>query len=66
VWHHLALLVARLFEGRVPNHDLLRTIKPEETAGGALTVLAGVFLVSVLAGCWVVKSREVRVPAAVA
>ena len=66
VWHHLAVLVARLFEGRLPQHDLLRTVKPEETVGDALTVLACVLAVSLIAGCWVVRSREVRVPAAVA
>jgi ABC-type transport system involved in multi-copper enzyme maturation permease subunit len=66
VWHHLALFTARLFEGRVPHHDLLGTVKAEETVGGAITVLACVFLVSLVAGCWVVRSREVRVPAAVA
>jgi ABC-type transport system involved in multi-copper enzyme maturation permease subunit len=66
LWHHLSVLVARLFADRPFRVDGMESITADETAGGALLVVAGVFLVAVLAGCWIVKTREVRVPAAVA
>jgi ABC-type transport system involved in multi-copper enzyme maturation permease subunit len=66
IWHQLALLVARLHGDRARGHDLLGTVKPEETAGDALLILACVLVASLVLGCWAVKAREVRVPAAVA
>jgi hypothetical protein len=64
VWHHLALLETRLFEGRVAAsgdlRDLLGGLAPDETVAGSLTVLASVLAVSLAAGAWRVWSQETR------
>lgn len=65
VWHHLALLFARLFGGRPMRFEGMESLAADETAAGSLAVLAGILLVSLAVGAWVVRSREVRIPAAV-
>ena len=67
VWHHLALLQSRLFEPRFfPRGEFLQGIAATETVSGSLWVLGIVLLVSLAYGSWIVHSREVNVPAAVA
>ena len=66
VWHHLALLQSRLFEPRVFSQNALQGIAATETVSGSLWTLGGVLLVSLAVGSWIVHSREVNVPAAVA
>ncbi|MHC4956800.1 MAG: ABC transporter permease subunit [Planctomycetota bacterium] len=64
VWHHLSVFLERLFQGRtfdMPVDNIVAT----ETVGGSALILVGVFVVSVAASCWLVRVREVRVPAAV-
>ncbi|MCK6461964.1 MAG: ABC transporter permease [Planctomycetes bacterium] len=63
VWHHLALLETRLFEGRLaatPLRKLLQGIAPDETAGGSIAVLAALLVVSLAIGLWRVRRQETR------
>lgn len=63
VWHHLALLETRLFEGRLASthlRKLLQGIAPDETVGGSLAVLAAVLVVSLATGLWRVRAQETR------
>jgi hypothetical protein len=64
VWHHLALLEMRLFEGRPDVSgdlgELLRGISPEETAGGSLGVLCTLFAAGLAAGVLRIRSQETR------
>jgi ABC-type transport system involved in multi-copper enzyme maturation permease subunit len=65
LWHHLTVLVTRLFDGRAVRFEAMEQVAADETALGSSLVLAGVLLVSLVVGAWVVRAREVRVPAAV-
>ena len=65
VWHHLTVLVTRLYEGH-PFKVGQGGVQQDETVGFSLMVLAGVFLVSLAIGAWRVRTHEIRVPAAVA
>lgn len=61
IWHHLTLLTTRLFGVEALD---LPAIGTDETVSGSITALACVLLGSLAVGCWIVKSREVQVPAA--
>jgi hypothetical protein len=63
VWHHLALLEVRLFEGRLGHlhmRKLLQGIAPEETVGGSLAVLATLLVLGLAVGMLRVRSQETR------
>lgn len=67
IWHHLAVIQVRLFEEQPYQlREVLGGISASETARDSLLVLGVLFAVSLAAGLWLVRSREVRVPAAVA
>ena len=64
VWHHLALLEVRLFEGKVSAsgdlREVLLGIAPDETVAGSLAVLGAILVLSLAAGAWRVRSQETR------
>lgn len=64
VWHHLALLETRHFQGRFHVHgdfaEVLSGIAAEETAGGSLAVLAVVLGISLGLGLLRVQTQETR------
>jgi len=63
VWHHMALLEMRLFDGRLPDthlKKLLQSIAPDETAGRSLAVLATVLIVALVIGMLQVRGTETR------
>ena len=67
IWHHMALLQTRTTRVAHPKlREFLQGLGPEETVEGSLWVLAGIILVAIKAGVWLVRTREIRVPAAVA
>lgn len=69
VWHHLTLLMTRVFSGQIEieNGPLenLKDVVPVDSISGSIQVLIGVFFVGALVGAYVVKTREINVPAAV-
>jgi ABC-type transport system involved in multi-copper enzyme maturation permease subunit len=65
VWHHLAVLHARLFDPWV-GKAVPRSIGVDETAAHSLWVLAITLAASLLVGATLVRRREIRIPAAVA
>jgi len=68
VWHHLTLLMTRVFSGQVKIAGRLENLSgvvPVESVAGSIQVLVGVFLVSAFVGAYVVKTGEINVPAAV-
>jgi hypothetical protein len=66
VWHHLAVLHARLFGDRWVGQAIPESIGLNETAAHSLWALAIVFVASLLIGITLVQLREIRIPAAVA
>ncbi|MHC4549308.1 MAG: hypothetical protein ACYTEZ_11090 [Planctomycetota bacterium] len=66
LWHHLALLQVRVLDADVATLPVPSSIGPAETAGGSLQALAWVLVVCLAGGAWLVRSREIRIPAAVA
>lgn len=66
VWHHMAVLTARLLENE-PNYKMPEATRVDfsETAQGSLTVMGVIFVVSLVLGMRLAKSREFHVPAAV-
>jgi hypothetical protein len=65
VWHHLSVFVMRLFEGRRFDMPAMDNVAETETVGGSALVLVTVFFAALIASCILVRTREVRVPAAV-
>lgn len=68
VWHHLTLLMTRVFAGQVRIEGPLQNLQdvvPVDSISGSIQVLIGVFLAGALVGAYVVKTREINVPAAV-
>ena len=65
VWHHAALLQSHLFGVDTKQLEMLGGIDPAETVSGSLWTLAIVFAVACALGAWIVRVREVRLPAAV-
>ena len=68
VWHHLTLLMTRVFSGQVRIKgplENLQDVVPVESISGSIQVLIGVFLTGALVGAYVLKTREINVPAAV-
>jgi len=66
VWHHLALLELDLLRRDGRPLPWPSSIGPTEVAADSVRTLMIVLLLGVIAGCWLVRSREVRLPAAVA
>ena len=66
IWHHLAVLHARLFGDRWVGQAIPRGIGLDETAAHSLWILAIVFVSSLVVGIALIQRREIRVPAAVA
>ena len=66
VWHHLAVLHARLFGDRWVGQAVPRGIGLDETAAHSLWALAIIFVASLAVGITLIQRREIRVPAAVA
>ncbi|HEX5138404.1 MAG TPA: ABC transporter permease [Planctomycetota bacterium] len=63
VWHHLALLEVRLFDGRLPGQHLrhlLQSIAPDETVAGSVAVLATVLAVALVIGMLQIRAQETR------
>jgi len=64
VWHHLAVLEMRLFEGRVSEAgdlgDILGGFSPDETVTGSLAVLGSVLVVSLTAAALRIRAQETR------
>jgi hypothetical protein len=64
IWHHVALLEVRLFgdrlEARGDMREVLGGIAPDETVTGSLVTLGVVLVLSLAAGAWRVKAREMR------
>jgi len=63
VWHHMALLEVRLFDGRMPDthlRHLLQGIAPDETVGRSLAALATVLAVALVIGLLQVRAQETR------
>lgn len=65
LWHHLTVLVARLYPEYPFKVAPEQNIMPDETVAGSLMAMAGVFLVSLAVGAWRVRTHEIRIPAAV-
>ncbi len=68
VWHDLTLLMTRVFSGQVRIEgplEILRGVVPVDSISGSIQVLIGVFLAGALVGAYIVKTREINVPAAV-
>jgi ABC-type transport system involved in multi-copper enzyme maturation permease subunit len=66
VWHHLAVLHARLFEERWVGQVIPKSIGLDETAAHSLWALAIILAVSLAVGITLIQRREIRIPAAVA
>ena len=66
IWHHLAVLHARLFGDRWVGQAIPRGIGLDETAAHSLWILAIIFVASLVVGIALIQRREIRVPAAVA
>jgi ABC-type transport system involved in multi-copper enzyme maturation permease subunit len=68
IWHHLAVMHMRMFQGAdfQPIHGLVQGIAADETARGSALALAGIFLASAAVGAVTVRVKEIKVPAAVA
>jgi len=66
VWHHLTLLEAELFDWRGLPSGILQGFAESETVTGSISVLVSIFVVALGYGCYLVQTREIRVPAAVA
>ncbi len=64
VWHHLAVLEMRLFEGRVSAAgdlgDILGGLAPDETAAGSVAVLASILVASLAAAAVRIRAQETR------
>ena len=46
--------------------ELVQGLSPTETVQESIVFLAVVFAICLAVGCWLARSREIRVPAAVA
>lgn len=66
VWHHVAVLHARLFGDRWLGEVLPKSIGLDETAAHSLWALAIILAVSLVVGVFLIQRREIRIPAAVA
>ncbi|MHC5044364.1 MAG: hypothetical protein ACYTGI_18540 [Planctomycetota bacterium] len=66
VWHHVAVLHARLFGDRWVGEVLPQSIGLDETAAHSLWALAIILAVSLVVGITLIQRREIRIPAAVA
>jgi len=66
VWHHMVVIEWRLADRSFGGaSEALSGLRPEETLGGAATTLAVTFAVALAFGVVLVRTREIRVPAAV-
>ncbi|MHC5052896.1 MAG: hypothetical protein ACYTGK_20090, partial [Planctomycetota bacterium] len=66
VWHHVAVLHARLFGDRWVSDAVPKGIGLDETAAHSLWALAIILVVSLVVGITLIQRREIRIPAAVA
>ncbi len=66
VWHHVAVLHARLFGDRWVGDVMPQSIGLDETAAHSLWALAIILAVSLAVGVFLIQRREIRIPAAVA